>query len=120
MRQEALDARRFVEIPGAQWEGPWGEQFENSIRVEIPKIGRAVRKIETDYRENRIVPDFKPDGGDSNQDTADTIAGMHRADGHKYGAQEARDNAFYEAIRSEEHTSELQSLMRISYAVFCL
>src|SRR3546814_10789309 len=25
-----------------------------------------------------------------------------------------------EANRSEEHTSELQSLMRISYAVFCL
>src|SRR3546814_6651094 len=25
-----------------------------------------------------------------------------------------------EKIRSEEHTSELQSLMRISYAVFCL
>src|SRR3546814_3706583 len=25
-----------------------------------------------------------------------------------------------ETIRSEEHTSELQSLMRISYAVFCL
>src|SRR3546814_6108831 len=25
-----------------------------------------------------------------------------------------------EADRSEEHTSELQSLMRISYAVFCL
>src|SRR3546814_8418109 len=28
---------------------------------------------------------------------------------------------FYEGLlRSEEHTSELQSLMRISYAVFCL
>src|SRR3546814_2347514 len=26
----------------------------------------------------------------------------------------------YVAARSEEHTSELQSLMRISYAVFCL
>src|SRR3546814_8899036 len=26
----------------------------------------------------------------------------------------------YKFIRSEEHTSELQSLMRISYAVFCL
>src|SRR3546814_1640292 len=25
-----------------------------------------------------------------------------------------------DSIRSEEHTSELQSLMRISYAVFCL
>src|SRR3546814_4693127 len=26
----------------------------------------------------------------------------------------------HRALRSEEHTSELQSLMRISYAVFCL
>src|SRR3546814_1012917 len=26
----------------------------------------------------------------------------------------------YQGVRSEEHTSELQSLMRISYAVFCL
>src|SRR3546814_3539543 len=25
-----------------------------------------------------------------------------------------------QAVRSEEHTSELQSLMRLSYAVFCL
>src|SRR3546814_8945127 len=31
-------------------------------------------------------------------------------------SQELRDTA----VRSEEHTSELQSLMRISYAVFCL
>src|SRR3546814_9671577 len=28
--------------------------------------------------------------------------------------------AFAPSARSEEHTSELQSLMRISYAVFCL
>src|SRR3546814_2198503 len=27
---------------------------------------------------------------------------------------------FTQQLRSEEHTSELQSLMRISYAVFCL
>src|SRR3546814_1785845 len=27
---------------------------------------------------------------------------------------------FWDTPRSEEHTSELQSLMRISYAVFCL
>src|SRR3546814_1360753 len=34
---------------------------------------------------------------------------------------EKRAKAFGElARRSEEHTSELQSLMRISYAVFCL
>src|SRR3546814_2951314 len=28
--------------------------------------------------------------------------------------------AVHALVRSEEHTSELQSLMRISYAVFCL
>src|SRR3546814_5994634 len=31
-----------------------------------------------------------------------------------------RRNAREASLRSEEHTSELQSLMRISYAVFCL
>src|SRR3546814_2335191 len=30
------------------------------------------------------------------------------------------DSALAKACRSEEHTSELQSLMRSSYAVFCL
>src|SRR3546814_4406049 len=33
---------------------------------------------------------------------------------------EARQQALLSPVRSEEHTSELQSLMRISYAVFCL
>src|SRR3546814_4854177 len=36
--------------------------------------------------------------------------------GQASGAQES----FKRLSRSEEHTSELQSLMRISYAVFCL
>src|SRR3546814_5258095 len=31
-----------------------------------------------------------------------------------------RHGGFQEKSRSEEHTSELQSLMRMSYAVFCL
>src|SRR3546814_8752144 len=35
-------------------------------------------------------------------------------------APEAEEGAGERAARSEEHTSELQSLMRISYAVFCL
>src|SRR3546814_6405792 len=39
-------------------------------------------------------------------------AAERRQGGHE-GAQIVR-------LRSEEHTSELQSLMRISYAVFCL
>src|SRR3546814_4924535 len=37
----------------------------------------------------------------------------------KYISTDA-DEGSYDRSRSEEHTSELQSLMRISYAVFCL
>src|SRR3546814_2512751 len=40
--------------------------------------------------------------------------GCHAIDARREGAP--HDDGF----RSEEHTSELQSLMRISYAVFCL
>src|SRR3546814_6548226 len=36
------------------------------------------------------------------------------------GAGDAADVRENRSKRSEEHTSELQSLMRISYAVFCL
>lgn len=98
IRAEALLARRFIAIPGAMWDGPWGEQFENSIKVEIDKISRGVEKIETDYRENRIAPDFRPAGGESDQDTADTLDGIHRADDYHFKAQQARDNAFSEAL----------------------
>src|SRR3546814_1392923 len=36
------------------------------------------------------------------------------------GVRARQEQAFQRVRRSEEHTSELQSLMRISYAVFCL
>src|SRR3546814_2364457 len=39
---------------------------------------------------------------------------------HRGGGPEARGQEEGTEARSEEHTSELQSLMRISYAVFCL
>src|SRR3546814_10496307 len=40
--------------------------------------------------------------------------------GHGFRRQLCRARPGQGAARSEEHTSELQSLMRISYAVFCL
>src|SRR3546814_8418068 len=49
---------------------------------------------------------------------------LGREQGHEadYSAEVAAtvDSEVRRLIRSEEHTSELQSLMRISYAVFCL
>src|SRR3546814_2228521 len=39
---------------------------------------------------------------------------------HRAAADSDDTSALASALRSDEHTSELQSLMRISYAVFCL
>src|SRR3546814_6858587 len=44
---------------------------------------------------------------------------LRRGGGGRY-LRLATDCAIDRTVRSEEHTSELQSLMRISYAVFCL
>src|SRR3546814_7920047 len=43
-----------------------------------------------------------------------------RARARQCGIEIAQADAGIAKLRSEEHTSELQSLMRISYAVFCL
>src|SRR3546814_6092314 len=64
------------------------------------------------------------DSGDSREEGAPQIpwprpayhAGHRRDHWHGHFRADGRSRA----KRSEEHTSELQSLMRISYAVFCL
>src|SRR3546814_7570766 len=50
---------------------------------------------------------FRSPGAGGHDQHLDPSRGVERGDGGVRG-------------RSEEHTSELQSLMRISYAVFCL
>src|SRR3546814_4862728 len=45
---------------------------------------------------------------------------QHRIIEHWRDTEAELSDAVPAHIRSEEHTSELQSLMRISYAVFCL
>lgn len=97
VRELALAARRFADIPGAMWEGAAGDQFGESVKLEFPKLRRSLRKLENDFRQNRIVPDFRPAGGDSDNETANTLDGLHRADSYKFKAQQARDNARSEA-----------------------
>lgn len=100
IRAAALEDRRFVTIPGAQWEGPWGELWsEDAPRPEVDKITKSLEKIETDYRENRLTVDYIPVSGSGDAQTAETLDGMHRADSHDFKAQQARDNAFQEGIR---------------------
>src|SRR3546814_3599184 len=50
----------------------------------------------------------------------EVVVGERRDDGELVVAVVLAHALVGEAARSEEHTSELQSLMRSSYAVFCL
>src|SRR3546814_2139262 len=72
-----------------------------------------------------VVVEAHPGAGDGQGEDADaSVSELHQVRG-----REARPTAIVDVdardlgigvLRSEEHTSELQSLMRISYAVFCL
>jgi hypothetical protein len=97
-RMQALDDRRFYSLAGAQWEGKWGEQFENKPQMEMNKVHLAVIRIFNEYRANRITVDFLPKDGETGEDVADVCNGLYRADEQDSTADEAYDNAFEEAV----------------------
>src|SRR3546814_1496781 len=77
----------------------------------------TARGRQRDVGKHRDHPDVRARAGRSDR-LVDT-GGVGRA---RDRARAARTSAAHRSStsRSEEHTSELQSLMRISYAVFCL
>src|SRR3546814_6447869 len=84
-------------------------------------IRRPPRSTRTDtlfpyttlFRSRRGVPVRLPASLRQQGDEPDLRAAHERNDG-------VLERIYIGRRRSEEHTSELQSLMRISYAVFCL
>src|SRR3546814_1571770 len=84
-----------------------------SLLVQLPVASRS-RAVNADYRKGRTVS-VRPAAGASGGD-------LSPLDGQRIGPQRAMIDPWKRssARRSEEHTSELQSLMRNSYAVFCL
>src|SRR3546814_10464023 len=95
-----------------------------SARAVGQKDGLAVRHGAGEGGDRRAVPDH----GAGTRDADRERAVEQRVDGAEEHALVdlaaragvGRDPGPVRAGRSEEHTSELQSLMRISYAVFCL
>lgn len=97
-RKQAINDRRFASIPGAQWEGNLGEQFENRPKFEVNKIQSAITRIFNEYRNNRIGITFIPKDGAKDETLPETCASLYRADEQDSNAEEAYDNAFDESV----------------------
>src|SRR3546814_10388900 len=78
------------------------------------------------FRTRRIGPDVEQADSIASltEPSRGEIADKTRATGNKvlhlYAPRRAHDAAVFHEIRSEEHTTEIQSLLRISHVVFCL
>src|SRR3546814_8349963 len=83
-----------------------GPQGADGIRDRDPRIGEVARKTPVELTDFLYL---------FFQQTP-----ASQAAGRAFIERRARRDIDPDPARSEEHTSELQSLMRISYAVFCL
>src|SRR3546814_4161068 len=89
-------------------------------RQESLPGGRALRcVVEFPCREVLAAEDQEDGPGEAIEAIRHTLRKRPRALPGRARAAGDRE-ALGEQLRSEEHTSELQSLMRSSYAVFCL
>src|SRR3546814_3960300 len=80
----------------------WSEHCSyKSSRIHLKKLPTTGPQVICGPGENAGVVDI-----------GDGLAAIFKMESHNHPS-------YIEPYRSEEHTSELQSLMRISYAVFC-
>src|SRR3546814_6606356 len=110
MRLWMLTGCRREEIASLRWQEV---DFEHGcLRFGDTKTGKAVRPIGT-----AAIAVIK-----TIEQTEDSEFVFPAGEGDSYfrGYKTPWKKVIEKADRSEEHTSELQSLMRISYAVFCL
>src|SRR3546814_5134229 len=99
--------RRLADIPTEEWD---------DVRVDVTPREYVLSYLEHSFPVQLYEPFTDSDGNLSSRPVPDK-------DGQPVQSRDAVDrrNRLIEHLaRSEEHTSELQSLMRISYSVFCL
>src|SRR3546814_8709870 len=88
------------------------EKLKAGIRHAIDRGAKLTQQLLTFARKSPLHPEVVDIG--MRLRSMDTL--LERSLGENFSV----DYRIAPQLRSEEHTSELQSLMRISYAVFCL
>src|SRR3546814_6543338 len=101
-----------------------GERRDDGIG-DVAHIDGLERRTRRDHRNDRRQTHHRGKAVDemilaAEQDRGAEDSGIGKARTHRRLAIALAAAIGRGACRSEEHTSELQSLMRISYAVFCL
>src|SRR3546814_6488839 len=92
----------------------------SDLRAVAGSAGSPIRRKRRDHADGHGVPGRRRTAaGHADRPRGGRADGRRPGDASALGLHYGPDSA-RAADRSEEHTSELQSLMRISYAVFCL
>src|SRR3546814_4483927 len=100
--------------------------LRDDVEQEIASVSLHSRQLETStgaaQKSLEVLFASLPRAHDETREMKATIEGLGLAAGEQAAALDAQLAALAERgrERSEEHTSELQSLMRTSYAVFSL
>src|SRR3546814_2758497 len=97
-----------------------------SIHMEKLRLFRAMRPLEAGHLVRGQFRGYRDEAGVAADSDVETFAALRlyidtwRWAGVPFYIRAGKCLPITSTQRSEEHTSELQSLMRISYAVFCL
>src|SRR3546814_3588030 len=89
--------------------------FLPAITIKAKDFANEVTNMQIKQQDLRDEPDISREHVKNNQDVRKILTDRNIQPESLPPAEDVK-----KVERSEEHTSELQSLMRISYAVFCL
>src|SRR3546814_9211889 len=96
------------------------QEVEDAANILLMVAPAMLKQAEEQAAKMPSIPPPVITSPHPNLDLLDTLAALAAQKSPMHRKRIAWNDDMVVSKRSEEHTSELQSLMRISYAVFCL